>query len=139
MKPSFNNVGVVGVGAMGQGIAQMAAQAGAQVFLFDMQAPAVEKAIQAIQQQWQKMLEKGRISNETCSAYMVRLQACAAVGQLSVCDLVVEAIVENLAVKKELFAQLESVVPSTTVISTATLSNVATCDSHFRPRDCGRL
>ena len=59
MTISFNNVGVVGVGAMGLGIAQMAAQAGAQVHLFDAQAPAVEKAIRAITQQWQKMLEKG--------------------------------------------------------------------------------
>jgi len=119
MKSTFNNVGVVGVGAMGQGIAQMAAQAGAQVFLFDMQAPAVEKAVQAIQLQWQKMLEKGRISSDTCAAYSARLQACVSLDQLSACNLVIEAIVENLAVKKELFAQLETVVPSTTVLAAA--------------------
>ena len=100
MTNSFNNVGVVGVGAMGQGIAQMAAQAGAQVHLFDAQAPAVEKAIRAITQQWQKMLEKGRISSDTCAAYTGRLRACDSLAQLSVCDLVIEAIVENLAVKK---------------------------------------
>ena len=76
MKSTFNNVGVVGVGAMGQGIAQMAAQAGAQVRLFDTQAPAVQKAIQAITQQWQKMLEKGRISSDTCATYSARLHAC---------------------------------------------------------------
>jgi 3-hydroxybutyryl-CoA dehydrogenase len=122
MKSTFNNVGVVGVGAMGQGIAQMAAQAGAQVFLFDMQAPAVEKAVQAIQLQWQKMLEKGRISSDTCAAYSARLQACVSLDQLSACNLVIEAIVENLAVKKELFAQLEGLVPSTTVLATNTSS-----------------
>ena len=122
MKSTFNNVGVVGVGAMGQGIAQMAAQAGAQVFLFDMQAPAVEKAVQAIQLQWQKMLEKGRISSDTCAAYSARLQACVSLDQLSACTLVIEAIVENLAVKKELFAQLEGLVPSTTVLATNTSS-----------------
>jgi len=122
MTISFNTVGVVGVGAMGQGIAQMAAQAGAQVHLFDTQAPAVEKAIRAITQQWQKMLEKGRISSDTCATYTGRLHACDSLAQLSVCDLVVEAIVENLAVKKELFAQLEALVPASAVLATNTSS-----------------
>ena len=122
MTITFNKVGVVGVGAMGQGIAQMAAQAGAQVHLFDTQAPAVEKAIRAITQQWQKMLEKGRISSDTCATYTGRLHACESLAQLSVCDLVIEAIVENLAVKKELFAQLEALVPASTVLATNTSS-----------------
>jgi 3-hydroxybutyryl-CoA dehydrogenase len=122
MTNTFNNVGVVGTGAMGQGIAQMAAQAGAQVHLFDTQAPAVEKAIRAITQQWQKMLEKGRISSDTCAAYTSRLHACDRLAQLSICDLVVEAIVENLAVKKELFAQLEALVPASAVLATNTSS-----------------
>ena len=100
MKSTFNNVGVVGVGAMGQGIAQMAAQAGAQVHLCDTQAPAVAKAIHAITQQWQKMLGKGRISSDTFAAYTGRLHACDSLPQLSACELVIEAIVENLAVKK---------------------------------------
>ena len=122
MTITFNNVGVVGVGAMGQGIAQMAAQAGAQVHLFDTQAPAVEKAVRAITQQWQKMLEKGRISSDTCAAYTGRLHACDSLGQLTASDLVIEAIVENLAVKKELFAQLEALVPVATVLATNTSS-----------------
>ena len=122
MTISFNTVGVVGVGAMGQGIAQMAAQAGAQVHLFDTQAQALEKAIRAITQQWQKMLEKGRISSDTCATYTGRLHACDNLAQLSVCDLVVEAIVENLAVKKELFAKLEALVPASAVLATNTSS-----------------
>jgi len=122
MTISFNTVGVVGVGAMGQGIAQMAAQAGAQVHLFDTQAQALEKAIRAITQQWQKMLEKGRISSDTCATYTGRLHACDNLAQLSVCDLVVEAIVENLAVKKELFAELEALVPASAVLATNTSS-----------------
>jgi 3-hydroxybutyryl-CoA dehydrogenase len=122
MTITFNNVGVVGVGAMGQGIAQMAAQAGAQVHLFDTQAPAVQKAIQAITQQWQKMLEKGRISSDTCATYSARLHACDSLSQLSACDLVIEAIVENLAVKKELFGQLEALVPASAVLATNTSS-----------------
>ena len=122
MTITFNNVGVVGVGAMGQGIAQMAAQAGTQVHLFDTQAPAVEKAIRAITQQWQKMLEKGRISSDTCATYTGRLHACGSLADLAVCDLVVEAIVENMAIKKELFAQLETLVPVATVLATNTSS-----------------
>jgi hypothetical protein len=78
----------------------------------------VEKAIRAITQQWQKMLEKGRISSDTCSAYTGRLRACDSLAQLSACDLVIEAIVEKLAVKKELFAQLEALVPASTVLAT---------------------
>ncbi len=122
MNPTYNNVGVVGVGAMGQGIAQMAAQAGAQVHLHDTRPQAAEKAIQAIVQQWTKLHEKGRIDAGTLDTYQSRLHVCAELGHLSMCDLIVEAIVENLAVKKDLFARIEAVVPPTTVLVSNTSS-----------------
>ena len=62
MKPTYTIVGVVGAGAMGQGIAQIAAQAGSTVKLFDMQSEAVNKALKNVYSQWDKLADTGRIS-----------------------------------------------------------------------------
>ena len=86
---------IVGVGAMGRGIAQIAAQAGSTVRLFDMQPEAIRKAHDAIAAQWDKLAEKGRISPEQLSAYKARLQPANSLKDLSDCDMVVEAIVEH--------------------------------------------
>ena len=59
--PEFKTVGIVGAGAMGRGIAQIAAQAGSKVLLFDTQADAVAKARESVAAQWDKLVEKGRI------------------------------------------------------------------------------
>jgi 3-hydroxybutyryl-CoA dehydrogenase len=122
MNPTYNNVGVVGVGAMGQGIAQMAAQAGALVHLYDTRPQAAKKAIQSIVQQWEKLHDKGRIDAATLNSYQSRLQACDELTDLSACSLVIEAIVENLSIKKELFAQIESMVSPNAVLVSNTSS-----------------
>lgn len=122
MKPSFQHTAVVGTGAMGRGIAQIAAQAGSQVLLFDTQPQAAQKAQQAICSQWDKLAEKGRLSAEQVGQYKERLQCADALAALAGCDLVVEAIVENLAVKRELFGQLEGIVAADAVLASNTSS-----------------
>jgi 3-hydroxybutyryl-CoA dehydrogenase len=118
----YNIVGVVGAGAMGRGIAQIAAQAGSTVRLYDTQAQAVAKARDEVFSQWDRMQEKGRLDAGVVQACKQRLQSAGSVQDLADCDLVVEAIVERLDVKQGLFAQLEAVVKPTTVLVTNTSS-----------------
>ncbi len=120
--PEFKTVGIVGTGAMGRGIAQIAAQAGSQVLLFDTQAGATAKASESIAAQWDKLVEKGRLAPEAATAQKARLQPAAALADLAACDLVVEAIVERLDVKKGLFAELEGIVQPGAVLATNTSS-----------------
>ena len=126
MKNQFPIVGIVGAGAMGRGIAQIAAQAGSQVLLLDMQPNAAESARSSIQAQWQRLLEKGRISVEQASDWGSRLQPVAALNDLASCDLVIEAIVERLDAKQALFKQLEAVVGPQAVLATNTSSLAVT-------------
>ena len=120
--PRFQTIGIVGTGAMGRGIAQIAAQAGSTVLLFDTQPDAVTKARDAVSTQWDKLVEKGRIGADAASAQKARLKPAAALADLAGCDLIVKAIVENLDVKKKLFAELEGIVQPTAVLATNTSS-----------------
>ena len=118
----YQTVGIVGTGAMGRGIAQIAAQAGSTVKLMDAQAGAAGKAREALCSQWDRMTEKGRISADIADGHKARVQVAGALADLSGCDLVIEAIVERLDIKKALFAQLESIVPAQTVLASNTSS-----------------
>ena len=120
--PEFSTVGLVGTGAMGRGIAQIAAQAGATVRLFDTQADAVAKAQAALGAQWDKLAEKGKLSADAVAACKARLKPAAQLADLVDCDLVIEAIVERLDVKQKLFAELEGIVQPTAVLATNTSS-----------------
>lgn len=122
MSANFNTVGIVGAGAMGRGIAQMAAQAGSAVRLFDVQPAAVEAAIQAVASQWDKLAEKGRMSPEQVQGCKARLTPARALAELKDCGLVVEAVVERMDVKRSLFAELEDIVAPTAVLATNTSS-----------------
>lgn len=107
---------------MGRGIAQIAAQAGSQVRLFDANAVAAEKALESICAQWDKLVEKGRMDTVLATESKSRLLLAPAMEDLADCDLVIEAIVELLAVKKSLFSSLETVVSSQTVLASNTSS-----------------
>lgn len=127
MNSLFSTVGVCGTGAMGQGIAQLAAQAGSQVLLFDASFERAEQAKSAIESQWQKMLAKDRISPNQLSQYLSRLHTASTLQDLSSCDLVIEAIVENADAKRALFAELcEHLRPEAVIASnTSSLSITA--------------
>ncbi|UCU97657.1 3-hydroxyacyl-CoA dehydrogenase [Acidovorax radicis] len=122
MKIQFSNIAVVGTGAMGRGIAQIAAQAGSQVFLLDANPGAAEAAKTALQQQWGKLVAKGRLEADEAIALTARLHPVGSMADLGACDLVVEAIVERLDAKQALFSGLEAVVRSDTILATNTSS-----------------
>lgn len=115
-------IGVIGAGAMGRGIAQIAAQAGSLVKIFDTQPDATAKAVSALFSQWDKMLEKGRLETSSVTANKSRVLAVNELTQLADCQLVIEAVVERLEIKKSLFQNLESIVSPKTVLVTNTSS-----------------
>jgi 3-hydroxybutyryl-CoA dehydrogenase len=122
METQYTTVAVVGAGAMGRGIAQIAAQAGSRVRIHDSQPAAIDKAVQDIGAQWDRLQEKGRMDAAAVQACKARLLPAPELAQLSDCDLVVEAVVERLDVKKDLFARLEAVVSPRCVLATNTSS-----------------
>jgi 3-hydroxybutyryl-CoA dehydrogenase len=136
MKTTFSHIAVVGTGAMGRGIAQIAAQAGSTVTLYDAQPAAVTAAQQALHSQWDKLQEKGRLSAEQVEASKARLRSAQSLNDLADCDLVVEAIVEKLDVKAALFAELETIVQPDAVLAsnTSSLSITAIAAKLQRPQ-----
>jgi len=127
MQSFFNGVGIVGTGAMGRGIAQMVAQAGAQVWLRDAQEGAADTARATLVRTWQGLVAKNKMTPETMAACEARLHVATSAQDLAGCDLVIEAIVERLDVKQALFKELEGIVhPDTVLVSnTSSLSITA--------------
>ena len=121
MHPQFATVGIVGVGAMGRGIAQLAAQAGSRVLLVDSQVGAAERAQSDLFSQWEKLLAKGRLDTQQLVALKGRV-SCVDMAELAGSDLVIEAIIERLDAKVALFKSLEAVVRQDTVLATNTSS-----------------
>ncbi|AXY43365.1 3-hydroxyacyl-CoA dehydrogenase [Halomonas sp. JS92-SW72] len=118
----FRRLGIVGTGAMGRGIAQLAAQAGLEVSLHDARAGAVEEARSFITDVWTRGVTKGRLNEKDLACYRDRLHEAADLRDLAGCDIVVEAIVENLEVKQELFTHLEAILDDQAILATNTSS-----------------
>lgn len=122
MQTFFKRAAVVGTGAMGRGIAQMAAQAGAEVWLFDAQAGAAAGARDALTKTWDTLQSKGKLDAAARDANVQRLRVAESLQDLAGCDLVVEAIVERLDVKQTVFKQLEEVIAADAVLVSNTSS-----------------
>src|SRR5471032_1983616 len=114
-------IAVIGSGAMGAGIAQVAAVAGYTVKLYDTRPEAVSKALADIAKVFDKLVDKGRMSAADAAAN-ARLHAAGALADVVDAKLVVEAIVENLDVKRALFADLEAIVGDDCILATNTSS-----------------
>jgi 3-hydroxybutyryl-CoA dehydrogenase len=115
-------VGIVGAGAMGAGIAQVAAVAGHRVRLLDAREGAAAQAVGQIRATLARLADKGRITRADAEAAAERLSAVARIGELAPARLVVEAIVERLDAKHALFAELEAVVADDAILATNTSS-----------------
>ena len=122
MTVEFQNVAIIGAGAMGRGIAQIAAQAGSQVWLFDTQEGSSAKACEALGQTWEKLAGKGKLTPDAVASYKARLHQASSLQDLANCQLVVEAIVEKIEIKKAVFADLEKIVAPDAVLVTNTSS-----------------
>ncbi|RTQ51765.1 3-hydroxybutyryl-CoA dehydrogenase [Hymenobacter gummosus] len=115
-------IGIIGSGAMGAGIAQVVAQAGHPVFLFDLNAAALQRATAGIQANLRKLAEKGKLSPEEAEAAIGRVRYCKDLQCFTSCGLVIEAIVEELGVKQAVFRDVEAVVPADCVLASNTSS-----------------
>ena len=120
--PPGSTVAVIGSGAMGAGIAQVAATAGHQVLLFDTRPDAADKAILEIGKTYAKLVEKGRMGAVESDLARERLKRIASLQEAAGAVLVIEAIVENLDAKRALFAELEGVVGRNCILATNTSS-----------------
>lgn len=120
--PTSAVVAVVGTGAMGAGIAQIAASAGHRVKLLDNRPGAAEAAITGIRAQYGKLVAKGRMEQAAADAAGNNLVACEQLADLADCALVVEAIVESLEAKQKLYGDLESIVSDDCIFGTNTSS-----------------
>lgn len=122
MQIEITQVGIVGAGAMGQGIAQLAAEAGCTVRLLDTRPGAAHDAVQAIVWQWERLAESGKRSTQAVHACRTRLFAAADLAELAACDLVVEAIAEQADAKRALLAELEGTVAPGALLASNTSS-----------------
>lgn len=115
-------IGIVGCGLMGRGIAQIAAQAGDQVILLDNRPGAASDARTALQETFDRLVSRGKMSATEAATALGNISVTDHVGGLDGCQVVIEAIAENLAAKKNLFADLEHTLGPDTILASNTSS-----------------
>ncbi|TGE25500.1 3-hydroxybutyryl-CoA dehydrogenase [Hymenobacter aquaticus] len=115
-------IGIIGSGAMGAGIAQVVATAGHTVRLLDQNRQALDRAGKSIQGSLDKLAEKGKLTTEQAAEIFGRLHLTQDIGAFNDCELVLEAIVEDLTVKQQLFREVEMMVPDTCILASNTSS-----------------
>lgn len=118
----IRNVGVVGAGTMGHGIAQVAAQAGFDVRLVDVDREALERGLERVGSGYTRLVAKERMSEEEREAALGRLAGSTELGSLADADLVIEAVVERLEVKRQVLADLDRICPAETILASNTSS-----------------
>jgi 3-hydroxybutyryl-CoA dehydrogenase len=127
---AIHKVGVVGCGLMGSGIAQVAAQAGFPVVVREVQPELVDKGLKSIEKNLARLVEKGTITDAAKNEIRGRLKGTTVLEDLKDCDVIVEAIIEQLPAKRELFAALDGLCPAATIFasntSSLTITEIAT-------------
>lgn len=119
---AIKKIMVIGAGQMGSGIAQVCAQAGFHVVLNDMNEAALEKGLGNIEKLLTRAVEKERINEEDKEATLARLTSSSSLEAASDCDLVIEAVIENMDVKASVFQQLDEIAPAHAILATNTSS-----------------
>ncbi|WP_215899263.1 3-hydroxyacyl-CoA dehydrogenase [Acinetobacter suaedae] len=122
MRYDIQTIGIIGVGTMGSGIAQIAAQSGHTTYLYDTKAGAAQQAKEKLAQTFEKLVEKNKISAEQAQAANNHLVIAQQLEDLKACDLIVEAIIERLDIKQSLMQQLESIISDNTILASNTSS-----------------
>jgi 3-hydroxybutyryl-CoA dehydrogenase len=118
----IKTVGVVGCGLMGSGIAQVCAEAGYQVFVREVDAELLRKGLGRIQTFLLKAVDKGKLPPERMREISARLEGTTDLAALRACDIVIEAVVENLERKQELYRGLDATCPPHTIFASNTSS-----------------
>ena len=126
--PTTNNqqlttsIGIIGAGAMGAGIAQVAATAGHTVLVYDTNQTALDKAKVSLESTLKKLVEKQKLTEENAKGISANTQFIGNLNEFKNCTAVIEAIVENLEVKQKLFVELESIVSADCILASNTSS-----------------
>jgi 3-hydroxybutyryl-CoA dehydrogenase len=119
---AIQKVGVVGCGLMGSGIAQVCSQAGFSTVVREVSGGLVEKGLKSIEKNLNRLVEKGTLTEAAKGEIRGRLKGTTSPEDLKDCDLIIEAIVEQLPVKRELFAALDALCPAHTIFASNTSS-----------------
>ena len=130
---SFRTIGVIGAGTMGHGIAQVAAQSGYEVLLVDVAPQALERGVAQVGKGLERLVSKGKLAAEERDQALARLTPHGELAALERADLVVEAVVEKLEVKRAVFQELDRVCPPHTILASNTssisITKIAACTS----------
>ncbi|NLP24063.1 MAG: 3-hydroxybutyryl-CoA dehydrogenase [Syntrophomonadaceae bacterium] len=131
----IKKVGVVGAGTMGAGIAQITAEAGLDVVLVDLEEKFVNRGMENILKNWNKAVKKGNRTDEEIDQIKLRLTGTTNYDNLKDCQLIIEAVVEKMSIKKELFGKLDRICPADTIFAsnTSALSITELAASTSRP------
>jgi len=116
----IKKVGVVGAGLMGCGIAQVCAQSGYNVVISEINDALLNKGMASINSRLAKDVEKGKLSPQDRDSILSRIKGTTNTKDFSDCDLVIEAIIENMDLKKKLFAELDGICPKHAILATNT-------------------
>lgn len=116
------SVGVVGAGTMGNGIAQVFAQAGFNVIMTDVSQAALDRGLAAISSSLSRLVKKGVFNDNEAVSILSRIRGSTALADLAGCELVVEAATENAQIKEQIFRQLADAVPADTILASNTSS-----------------
>jgi 3-hydroxybutyryl-CoA dehydrogenase len=119
---AIEKVGVVGCGLMGSGIAQVCAAAGFATVVREVAPELVQKGLQGIEKNLARLVEKGALTDAASGEIRGRLAGTTVIDDLKDCDLVIEAIIEQLPAKKELFRALDDICPAATIFASNTSS-----------------
>lgn len=118
----INKIGIIGTGTMGHGIAQVASCSGFEVLVKDVSDDRTKKGVSLIEKNWGRLVEKGKIPPEQAEKAKQKIKVCASLEELKDCDLIIEAVSENVQIKKELFAQLNGIIKKEAIFATNTSS-----------------
>jgi 3-hydroxybutyryl-CoA dehydrogenase len=118
----MKNIGIIGSGTMGIGIAQIAAGNKCNVFLYDQNSSQTEKSLEGLQKVLARLVEKNKVEIEESENIYNRIKFCTELKDLKDCDLVIEAIIENKEIKQKVFADLEKFVSSECILASNTSS-----------------
>jgi 3-hydroxybutyryl-CoA dehydrogenase len=135
----IKNIGVIGAGTMGTGIASACALGGFETVVYDINPEMLAKAKSAISKGYSKLVEKGKIDDEKKKSYENNLKFSGDIKSLSKCELVIEAAFEDMKLKRELYAKLGEITSSDTILATNTSSFSITAISASVKNNNGRV
>ncbi len=118
----IKRVGVVGCGLMGSGIAEVCARSGYEVLVREVNDELLQKGLARIRDSLTRAVARGKASQEQCDEALARLHGTVSLADFGGCDLVVEAAVENMALKKEVFSELDGILPPHAILASNTSS-----------------